>query len=417
MFQALRNRNIALLFSGQIVSIVGDMVLFIALPFWVYQLTGSAMATGFMFAALTLPQLLFSPIAGVVVDRVDRKRLMILSDLLRAALMVCYFFVNSAEQVWIIYLLAFAESAVSQFFRPAVMAVVPNLVNGEDELKRANALLGASWAVGQLIGPALGGVLVTTSGPHGAALFDAGSYLVSALFVLFLRVPPRAQVAEKLNDAAHAVQQITRELIQGVRVVLDRPLLRVIFASLAVLMLANGIINVLLIVIVNEIWHVGATEFGWFVSVQGIGGLAGTAIIGAIATRVSAKRLVIVGGVIAGLILMVMVNQPSIYVAMGLMLIASIGIVGFDVGLTTLIQIGSDDSNRGRVAGLMHTAMAAAQLIAIGATSLLTDRVGAVIMLNIAAILFSLGGLVAILAPNVENETPPVPSAAAQPAE
>ncbi len=417
MFQALRNRNIALLFSGQIVSIVGDMVLFIALPFWVYQLTGSAMATGFMFAALTLPQLLFSPIAGVVVDRVDRKRLMILSDLLRAALMVCYFFVNSAEQVWIIYLLAFAESAVSQFFRPAVMAVVPNLVNGEDELKRANALLGASWAVGQLIGPALGGVLVTTAGPHGAALFDAGSYLVSALFVLFLRVPPRAQVAEKLNDAAHAVQQITRELIQGIRVVLDRPLLRVIFASLAVLMLANGIINVLLIVIVNEIWHVGATEFGWFVSVQGIGGLAGTAIIGAIATRVSAKRLVIVGGVIAGLILMVMVNQPSIYVAMGLMLIASIGIVGFDVGLTTLIQIGSDDSNRGRVAGLMHTAMAAAQLIAIGATSLLTDRVGAVIMLNIAAILFSLGGLVAILAPNVENETPPVPSAAAQPAE
>ena len=417
MFQALRNRNIALLFSGQIVSIVGDMVLFIALPFWVYQLTGSAMATGFMFAALTLPQLLFSPIAGVVVDRVDRKRLMILSDLLRAALMVCYFFVNSAEQVWIIYLLAFAESAVSQFFRPAVMAVVPNLVNGEDELKRANALLGASWAVGQLIGPALGGVLVTTAGPHGAALFDAGSYLVSALFVLFLRVPPRAQVAEKLNDAAHAVQQITRELIQGVRVVLDRPLLRVIFASLAVLMLANGIINVLLIVIVNEIWHVGATEFGWFVSVQGIGGLAGTAIIGAIATRVSAKRLVIVGGVIAGLILMVMVNQPSIYVAMGLMLIASIGIVGFDVGLTTLIQIGSDDSNRGRVAGLMHTAMAAAQLIAIGATSLLADRVGAVIMLNIAAILFSLGGLVAILAPNVENETPPVPSAAVQPAE
>ena len=417
MFQALRNRNIALLFSGQIVSIVGDMVLFIALPFWVYQLTGSAMATGFMFAALTLPQLLFSPIAGVVVDRVDRKRLMILSDLLRAALMVCYFFVNSAEQVWIIYLLAFAESAVSQFFRPAVMAVVPNLVNGEDELKRANALLGASWAVGQLIGPALGGVLVTTAGPHGAALFDAGSYLVSALFVLFLRVPPRAQVAEKLNDAAHAVQQITRELIQGIRVVLDRPLLRVIFASLAVLMLANGIINVLLIVIVNEIWHVGATEFGWFVSVQGIGGLAGTAIIGAIATRVSAKRLVIVGGVIAGLILMVMVNQPSIYVAMGLMLIASIGIVGFDVGLTTLIQIGSDDSNRGRVAGLMHTAMAAAQLIAIGATSLLADRVGAVIMLNIAAILFSLGGLVAILAPNVENETPPVPSAAVQPAE
>ena len=127
MFQAFRNRNIALLFGAQVISIGGDLVLFVALPFWVYQLTGSAMATGFMFAALTIPQLFFSPIAGVFVDRLDRKRLMIVSDLLRAALVACYFFVNTADQVWIIYLLAFGESAVSQFFRPSVMAVVPTL--------------------------------------------------------------------------------------------------------------------------------------------------------------------------------------------------------------------------------------------------------------------------------------------------
>ncbi len=416
MLQSLRNRNIALLFSGQVISIAGDLVLFIALPFWVYQLTNSAMATGFMFAALTIPQLVFSPIAGVFVDRLDRKRLMIASDLVRAALMLCYLFVNTADQVWIIYVLAFSESAVSQFFRPSVMAVVPNLVAGEEELTRANALLGASWALGQVAGPALGGVLVTTLGPHGAALFDAGSYLVSALFVAALRIPNREHAAAKLNDARQALTQISHELMEGVRVVLARRILRVIFTALAVFMLSQGIINVLLIVIVNKIWHVGATEFGWFISVQGIGGLLGTVVVGAIAARVSAKRLVVGGGLISGLLVLVMVNQPSIYVPMGLMLFAGIAIVAFDVGLTTLIQIGSDDTNRGRVSGLMQTTMAAAQLLAIGATSLLADQVGAVLMLNIAAVLFTLGGLVGIFAPSVPKESA-IPQVAAQPAE
>jgi MFS family permease len=417
MIQALHNRNVTLLFAGHVISVAGDLVLFIALPFWVYQLTGSAMATGFMFAALTLPQLFISPLAGVVVDRVNRKRLMIWSDLIRAGLMVCYLTVNTADQVWIIYLLAFAESTVSQFFRPSVNAVVPNLVNGEEELKRANALLGASWALGQLSGPALGGLLVTTFGPHGAALFDAGTYVVSALLLGFLRVPARDQAAAKLNDLGHAVRQISHELAEGVRVVLDRSILRVVFVVLAMFMLSQGIINVLLIVIVNQIWHVGATEFGWFVSVEGFGGLVGTVVVGAVAARLSAKHMVIGGGVMAGLLLIGMVNQPSVYVAMGLIVFAMIGIVAFDIGLTTLIQIGSDDANRGRVSGLMQTTMAAAQLLSIGLTSLLADRVGTVLMLNISAILFSLGGLAAIFAPNIQTEPQLAPSAATQPAE
>ncbi|MCG3140469.1 MAG: hypothetical protein HDKAJFGB_01535 [Anaerolineae bacterium] len=412
MFQALRNRNIALLFAGHTISVAGDMVLYIALPFWVYQLTGSAMATGFMFAALTLPQLFFSPLAGVFTDRVDRKRLMVFSDLLRAALMLGYFTVNTADQVWIIYLLAFAESTVSQFFRPAVMAVVPMLTDGEEELKRANALLGASWALGQLAGPALGGILVTTAGPHGAALFDAITYLVSAALLVFMRVPARAHVAAKFEALNQALYQIGSELREGIRVVLARPALRVVFAALGILMLSQGIINVLLIVLVQEIWHVGATEFGWFVAAEGFGGLIGTALVGALATRLSAKRMIVGGGVISGLILLIIVNQPSIYVAMVLMILAMIAIVAFDIGLTTLIQLGSDDSNRGRVSGLMQTMMAASQLVAIAATSLLADQVGAVLLLNLSAILFSVGGLVALLAPNIEKGSHATPAAA-----
>ncbi|MDL1898791.1 MFS transporter, partial [Anaerolineae bacterium CFX7] len=196
------------------------------------------------------------------------------------------------------------------------------------------------------------------------------------------------------------------------RVVLARPALRVVFAALGILMLSQGIINVLLIVLVQEIWHVGATEFGWFVAAEGFGGLIGTALVGALATRLSAKRMIVGGGVISGLILLIIVNQPSIYVAMVLMILAMIAIVAFDIGLTTLIQLGSDDSNRGRVSGLMQTMMAASQLVAIAATSLLADQVGAVLLLNLSAILFSVGGLVALLAPNIEKGSHATPAAA-----
>lgn len=415
MFHALRNRNIALLFGAQVVSIGGDLVLFIALPFWMYQLTGSAMATGFMFAALTLPQLLFSPIAGVFVDRLDRKRVMIISDVLRAGLVLCYLFVNSVEQVWIIYLIAFAESAVSQFFRPSVMAVVPTLVRGEEELTRANAALGASWAIGQLAGPALGGLLVASFGPHAAALFDAGTYLVSALFVVGIAIPARAQAVTKLVGAGQAVREIVRELMQGIRVALGRPVLRGVFAALGLLFLSQGIVNVLLVVIINQLWGVGAQEFGYIVSAQGVGGVIGTLLVGAIASRVTPRALVLVGGVTAGLIFLIMVNQPLWYVAMGLIVLLGIAVVTFDVGLTTLLQLGSDDENRGRVSGLMQTVMAAAQLISIGATSLLAERLGAVALLDLAGVLFLCGGLVILLIPAAHLQMPPtsvVPQAA-----
>lgn len=415
MFQALRNRNVALIFSAHLISVAGDLVLFIALPFWIYQLTGSAMATGFMFAALTLPQLLLSPLAGVFVDRLDRKRLMIASDLIRAALVACYVLVNTADQVWIIYLLAFAESAVSQFFRPSVTAVIPTLVSGEEELTRANAALGASYSAGKLIGPALGGLLVASLGPHGAALFDAVSYVLSAALLLVMHVPNRQNAAVKLNDARQAVSEIARELMHGVRVVWDRSVLRIVILSIGVLMLSQGIINVLLVVMIQDIWHVGAQELGYIITAEGIGGIIGTLAVGAIAARMSAKNMIIGGGVIAGLVLMAMVNQPSVYVAMGLIAFAGISIVAFDVGLTTLLQLGSDDENRGRVASLMQTVMAASQLISIGATSLLADKLGAVLMLDIAALMFILGGAVVIFAPSAK--APDKASLGLQPAE
>ena len=210
-------------------------------------------------------------------------------------------------------------------------------------------------------------------------------------------------IGERLTGVRQAVGQITSELVVGVRVVLDRPLLRIVFASLGFFFLAQGVINVLLIVVISQLWHTGATEFGWLITAQGVGGIIGTVVVGAVAARVKPRTMIIAGGVVAGTIFTVMVNQPSVYVAIAIMPILGIATVAFSVGLTTLIQLGSDDANRGRVGGLMQTVMAAAELISIGLTSLMADQLGSTILLNVAGALFILGGLVAILAPRILN--------------
>jgi predicted MFS family arabinose efflux permease len=282
-------------------------------------------------------------------------------------------------------------------------------VDGEEELTRANAAISASFSVGKLFGPALGGIVVAALGPHAAALFDAGTYLLSAALLLAMHVPKTERAVTALKDARQAVGEITRELWQGVRVVLERPVLRVVIASVGVLMLSQGIINVLLVVLIKDVWHVGAQELGWIITAEGIGGIFGTLVVGAIAARVSARNLILSGAVIAGLVLVAIVNQPSVYVAMVLIALAGVSIVSFDVGLTTLLQLGSDDENRGRVSGLMQTVMAASQLVSIGGATLFADRLGAVVMFDIAGAMFMLGGLIVLLVPSVHLE--PTPSA------
>src|SRR3954451_7940251 len=122
MLAILRQRNFALLWLGGLISFMGDWVLFIALPVYVYDLTGSALATGGMFIAQTAPRLLFGSIAGVVVDRWDRKRTMIVANLLSAAALLLLP-VRSIADLWLVYLAAFLQASITLFFQPAESAL------------------------------------------------------------------------------------------------------------------------------------------------------------------------------------------------------------------------------------------------------------------------------------------------------
>src|SRR6266702_767212 len=138
MLAVLRQRNFALLWFGQLISLTGDYVLIVALPFYTYQLTGSVLATGVMFLVQALPGLFLGSLAGVFVDRWDRRWTMIASDLLRAGVLLFLLLARSRDLVWIIYAVAFTEQLISLFFIPAKGAIIPNLVE-EQHLMAANS--------------------------------------------------------------------------------------------------------------------------------------------------------------------------------------------------------------------------------------------------------------------------------------
>ena len=188
MLTVLRQRNFALLWFGQLISMAGDWFLFIALPFYVYNLTGSTLATGAMFIAQLLPSLLLGSVAGVFVDRWDRRRVMIVSDVLRGLVLLLLLAVHSTDLLWLIYLVAFAQSAVGQFFMPAKNAIIPRLVGGED-LIRANSLNATSDSLTRLIGPSLGGVMFAALGLSSVVIVDALSFFVSAIMIAGMVVP------------------------------------------------------------------------------------------------------------------------------------------------------------------------------------------------------------------------------------
>ena len=139
MLAVLRQRDFSLLWFGGVLSVTGDLFLFIALPFFVYERTGSVLATGAMFAAETLPRLLFGSVAGVFVDRWDRKRTMVFADLSRAVVLLPLLAVAAGGPLALVYAVAFVEATVSMFFLPAKSATIPNLV-AERDLTAANSL-------------------------------------------------------------------------------------------------------------------------------------------------------------------------------------------------------------------------------------------------------------------------------------
>jgi MFS family permease len=412
LLKLLRQRNFFLLWVGQFISIIGDWILLIALPFYTYSLTGSVLATGAMFIIATLPRLLLGSVAGVFVDRWDRKRTMILADVLRVALILMLLFVRSKDWLWLIYASAFLESVVSQFFNPAKSAVIPLLV-GEKDLLAANSLNSLSDALTRLLGSALGGVLMSWLGFSSVVLLDAGSFLVSALMIMFVVMPmrPAAQPAAEPAPVGGGVLGVWREWIAGLRLVRRERLLLMLFIVLGVAFLGDSMITVLIVPLVKTLMGGGTQLLSLLMIAQGLGGLLGGFLIGKIGQRLSARFLSALGLVGSGILFLVMIFFPHSVLLLPLRFVAGVAASAWLISSETLLQLGTSDQFRGRIFGTLGTTSALASLVGMLLAGVLADLVGLVLILSISGGLFIVSGLLAwIMLPKTRGFQPAQPA-------
>ena len=413
MLKIFRQRNFSLLWVGQFISIIGDWVLFIALPFYTYSLTGSVLATGVMFIVSTLPRLVLGSLAGVYVDRWDRKRLMIMADLLRVLLILMLLFVRSRDGLWLIYVSAFLESTVSQFFNPAKSAIIPLLV-GEKDLLAANSLNGLSDALTRLLGSALGGVLMGWLGFSSVVLLDAGSFLFSALMIILIVMPIRPVLQTTVADApaAEGFLGVWREWVAGLKLVKGEHLQLMLFIVLGVAFLGDSMITVLIVPLVKVLMGGGAQLLGWLMMAQGVGGLLGGLLVGQFGKRFPSRRITALGLVLTGIVILVIVSIPHSAWVLPLMAVAGVAASAWLICSETLLQLGASDQFRGRIFGTLGTTSALASLVGMLLAGALADLLGLVLILCISGSLYIISGLMAwVMLPKIQPSQVDQPAA------
>ena len=396
MLAVLRQRDFSLLWFGGVLSVIGDYFLFIALPFFVYERTGSVLATGAMFAAETLPRVLFGSVAGVFVDRWDRKRTMVFADLSRAVVLLPLLAVAAGGPLALVYVVAFVEASVSMFFLPAKSAIIPNLV-AERDLTAANSLDSLSEEVPSLIGPLLGGALLGVVGLSGLVLLDIATYLASALLISLISVPTAAQERDEPDVtpevAVSAWANALKEWLAGLRLIVRDRSVAVLFGIISVATVGEGAVTVLWIIFFRDVLGGGAQEFSYFIAAYGVGGILGGLLVGWSSRLIDETRLFSLSLIANGLLLLAIFNARLLPVIVALAVLAGVTVVGWFVTSQTLLQKWVPDRYRGRVFGAYETTQALTLLVGMGVAVALEGLLGVVVVLSIVGAVWSLAGV------------------------
>ena len=264
------NRAFRRLWYGQVCSQLGDWLDTIALYTLLLRLGGQGTALGGLMVAQAFPYAVIGPWAGVLVDRLPRKSVLIAADLGRAALVLLFLSVRQADQLWMIYAVSFLKFALGSFYEPAREAVVPDVVRRE-QLVTANGLSGLTWSVMLAGGAALGGLVVAWLGSDVAFVLDSVSFLVSAAFTWAVTV-------HETHLGEHKREHPLREMREGLAYLLARRDVAVYALSKALWCLGGGGVLVLLPVFGRQVFPLGkdgALSMGLLYAGRGLGAALG----------------------------------------------------------------------------------------------------------------------------------------------
>jgi MFS family permease len=345
-----RNRNFRRLWLGQVVSQLGDWLDYVALLTLLLELTGSGTTVAAMLVARFLPTFFVGPLAGVVVDRFDRKRVMIAADLCRGAAVLGLLAIESAEQVWISYVVVAVVVSLTAFFEPARTASIPN-VTAPEELVAANTLGAITWSVSLGLGSALGGLLTAVAGWRVAIALDALSFLCSAWLIAGVVLPARPH--DGVTRVGWRDLLGITDLIEGVRYLRrHKPLAATVLVK-AGWSLTGGVILLHSIfgARIYPVWGRAAAGIGLLAMARGLGTALGPVVSRRLFGTAPAQlaRGIGVGFFVAGTLYVVFAAVDHLALALVVLAAAHMGGSTIWVFSTTVLQLLVPDQLRGRV--------------------------------------------------------------------
>jgi Na+/melibiose symporter-like transporter len=363
LWRVLRqHRDFRFLIGAGLISLIGDNILGVGIAFYVYDLTGSTLAAAATLLSVYLPSILLSSVAGVFVDRWNRKVTMVGSNLILAVGLAPLLLVHDRGDVWIVYAVAAFEGIVELFFAPAEQAMVPRLV-GDADLTTANAVNGQMRDVSRLIGSALGGIVIATGGLAVLAIADAATFVASAVLIARIRASGRVAAGQPESEhpsatvAPSRLRALADEWRAGIRLALSQQVLRVILLFTFIVMLGEGIMGTLFVPFVRDVLHGSGQDYGLIVAVQAIGGVVGGLVAATLGQRASPVLMFGVGAVLFGFVDLTMFLYPLVYVAVwpaiACMIIVGVPGAVLMAGYNTLLQRNTTDAFRGRVFGAL----------------------------------------------------------------
>ncbi len=404
--EVLKNRNFFLLWLGQIISQLGDRLDQMALIAFVYlRAPGSTWEIAKMLSFTIIPVFLIGPIAGVYVDRWDRRRTMYICDLLRAGLVFTIpFFLFYAKNLIFIYVIIFIAFSIGRFFVPAKLSIIPDLVEKKD-LLMANSLVNTTGMIAAILGFGISGVVVEWLGAKSGFYLDAFSFLISSILIFFI-VQRSAAAATSLKKVSREIVEVIRksvfqEIKEGILYFIKNKSIRFTAGVIFILWSALGAVYVVLIVFVQKTLHSATKDLGLLIMFLGTGLFLGSIIYGKFGQRLSHYKIIFASLVLSGIMLVVFAltihRYPYFMAAAALSFALGLLVAPIMIASNTIIHNTSDNAMMGKIFSSLEIVMHLGFLLFMFISSLLAERFSNILILVIVGILFSILGVINLI--------------------
>jgi MFS family permease len=344
--RALRHRNFRLFFSGQSISLIGTWMQRVAVAWLVYRLTGSAFMLGLVGFAGRIPLFVLAPFAGVLADRWNRHRILLVTQIcaMVQAFAFSFLVLSHMVRIWQIIVLAVVLGIINAFDVPTRQSFVIEMVEDKKELGNAIALNSSMFNLARLIGPSIAGMLIAAFGEGVCFFLNGLSFMAVVVSLLMMRLAKKETVPSRSN-ARHA-------LVEGFRYAAGFAPIRAILLMLALISLMGMPYIVLMPVFARDVLNGGPGTLGFLMGCAGLGALAGALYLAARKSVLGLGKMIPIAAGLLGGGLVAFSFSRSVYVSMALMVVAGFGQIVHMATGNTLLQILVDDDKRGRIMSL-----------------------------------------------------------------